>query len=591
MATKTISRPKAAPVKTRLDPITFAVVRNALISAAREIYWVFKRTTMLPVLYEYNDFGMSIYDDRLNLIAEAPGLPIFVGSLDDCIERTIQELGGLGNLKPGDILLNNHPYLTAGQPADAALMEPIFHSSRLIGFGALRAHMGDLGAMGPYPTNATEVFQEGLLLPAVKLYQGGRIDDTVLRIIRANSRMPDETAGNILAAAGALRAGSRALLAVVEKYGLATYYATIDELLDHGERIAREGIRRIPDGRYAYEDVLDDDGVVAGVPVPLKVTVTVSGSELTLDTSGSAQQQTGPVNCPWGYTLTTARFSLKRLVTSGIPANSGEHRPLKVIAPEGSVFNPVAPAASFISWVTSLRLSDMVLEALAPALPEDIPAQNGGDLTGVLAYLRHPETGRLCFFWDDGGVGHGAKKGRDGMSALIHPISAGIEYLPTELLETRMPILRRLHQLRRDSGGPGQFRGGLAAEVEYELQAAGVAVTICDKSRASKVRGLAGGMDAPDKNSIIMFPGTKREACLGKKSDIFVQPGDVTFSKPAGGGGYGNPRKRDPKKVAWDVQNDYVSREAARKHYGVVVSESGELDAKATARLRARKQR
>jgi N-methylhydantoinase B len=570
---------------TKLDPVTFAVVRNALISAAREIYWVFKRTTMLPILYEYNDFGMSLYDDRLNLIAEAPGLPIFVGSLDDCIARTIEELGGRDNLRPGDILVNNHPYLTAGQPADAALIEPIFHEGKLIGFGALRAHMGDLGAMGPYPTNATEVFQEGILLPAVKLHEAGELNDTIMRIIRANSRIPAETAGNILAGAGALRAGSRALRAVVDKYGPETYYATIEELLDHGERIARSGIERIPDGVYTYEDVLDDDGVVLGIPVPLKVTITVDGSEITIDTTGSAPQQLGPVNCPWGYTLTTSRFSLKRLVTSGIPANSGEHRPLTVIAPEESVFHPVAPAASFISWLTSLRLADMIIAALAPALPEEIPAQNGGDLAGVLAYIRQP-SGAWAFFWDEAGIGHGAKSGMDGMSALIHPISAGIEALPAELMETRMPILKRRFELDQDSGGPGRWRGGLSTIAEYEFLADGLAVTISDRT-TGQIQALEGGMSPPRLNSVVFYAGTDHELHLGKKADLQVQAGDAFINRPAGGGGYGPARKRDPKAVAWDVLNDYVSREAAEHYYGVAIRQDGTVDEEATERLRS----
>lgn len=569
---------------TKLDPITFAVVRNALISAAREIYWVFKRTTMLPILYEYNDFGMSLYDDRLNLIAEAPGLPIFVGSLDDCIARTIEELGGRDALEEGDILLNNHPYLTAGQPADAALIEPIFHQGRLIGFGALRAHMGDLAAMGPYPTNATELYQEGVLFPAVKLYEAGRLNDTVMRIIRANSRIPAETAGNILAGAGALRAGSRALRAIVAKYGEETYYATIEELLDHGERVARRGIERIPDGVYTYEDVLDDDGVVLGVPVPLKVTITVEGSEMTIDTTGSAPQQLGPVNCPWGYTLTTCRFSLKRLVTADIPANSGEHRPLTVIAPPGSVFNPLPPAASFISWLTSLRLSDMIIAALAPALPDEIPAQNGGDLAGVLAYIKQP-SGRWAFFWDEAGIGHGAKRGKDGMSALIHPISAGIEALPAELMEARMPILKRRFELDQDSGGPGRWRGGLSTIAEYEFLAEGLAVTISDRT-TGRIQALEGGMPPPRLNQVIFYAGSDHELRLGKKADLHVKPGDVFINRPAGGGGFGNPRERDPQAVAWDVLNDYVSREAAERYYGVALREDGSVDEEATARLR-----
>jgi N-methylhydantoinase B len=575
-------------VKTKLDPITFAVVRNGLISAAREMYWVFKRTTMLPVLYEYNDFGCSIYDDRLNLVAEAPGLPIFVGSLDDCIARTLEAVGGAENLEPGDILLNNHPYLTAGQPADAALIEPIFHEGRVVAYGALRAHMGDLGAMGPYPTNSTELVQEGVIFPALKLYRAGQLNEDLIKIVKANSRIPAETGGNFLAGAGALRAGSRAMRAIVQKYGTETYYGVIDELLDHGERIARDGIALIPDGTYVYQDFLDDDGVRVGVPVRLHCAVTIAGSDMIVDLSGSDEAQAGPVNCPWGYTLTTARFSLKRLVSPDVPPNGGEHRPLTVVAPEGSVFNPVAPAPCFIGWVTSVHLSDMIVNALAPALPDLIPAENGGDLMGVLAFLRQPSApGRWVFFWDDGGIGHGAKKGKDGMNSLIHPMSAGIEYLPGELLESRMPILKRRHELETDSGGPGEFRGGLSAEVEFEMLSDGVGVTIADKREASVVRGLEGGHSPNHQNEIVMFPGTDRELRLGKKSDIPIRSGDVIISRPAGGGGYGPPSRRDPEKVAWDVRNGYVSREQAEEVYRVVLTSAFAVDLEATQRLRA----
>jgi N-methylhydantoinase B len=308
---------------------------------------------------------------------------------------------------------------------------------------------------------------------------------------------------------------------------------------------------------------------------------------MTIDLTGSSPMVLGAVNCPWGYTLTTCRFTLKRLVTSDIPANSGEHRPLKVIAPEGTVFNPIAPAACFVGFVTSLRLGDMIVNALASAMPDQIPAENGGDLVGILAFIQHPQTKRWCFFWDDGGIGHGGKRGRDGMNALIHPMSAGIEYLPCELLETRMPILKRRHELRQDSGGPGQFRGGLSAVAEYELHGPGQAVSICEKSKVSSVRGFAGGHDAPESNAVIMFPGTDRELRLGKRSDMTIVPGDVVISQPAGGGGYGDPLLRDPEAVAWDVRNDYVSRELAETVYGVAFDDSGAVDLEGTSRARA----
>ena len=243
-----------------LDPITFAVVRNALAAAAREMYTTFKRTTMLPIIYEYNDFGMSVYDDRLNLVADAPGLPLFIGSLDACIAATLDDVGGPEQLRPGDALFTTHPYLTAGQPADAAVIEPIFHDDVLVGFSALRAHMGDVGAKGPYPTDTTDIFQEGIIFPGVKLYEAGECNDTVIRILRSNSRLPVETVGNVMAAVGAVRAASRKVIAVLDKYGRDVYYSTIDDTVARGEQAVRQAIARIPDGCYAFEDVMDDDG-------------------------------------------------------------------------------------------------------------------------------------------------------------------------------------------------------------------------------------------------------------------------------------------------------------------------------------------
>lgn len=571
---------------SRLDPITFSVVRNALTAAAREMCTTFKRTTMLPVIYEYNDFGMSIYDDRLNLVADAPGLPLFIGSLDFCIAESIAELGGKGALAPGDVLFTTHPYLTAGQPADAAVIEPIFHDGSLVGFGALRAHMGDVGAKGPYPTDTTDIFQEGIIFPGVKLVNAGELDETVVRILRANSRIPVETVGNVMAALGALRAARTKVIAVLEKYGPETYYAVVDELVARGELAARSAIAEIPDGVYRFDDVMDDDGI-GDDPVPLSCTVIVSGSDITVDLEGSAPQTAGPINCPYGYTVTTCRFALKRILALDLPANSGEYRPLAVRAPEGGIFNPVAPAPCFIGAWTSVRLSDMIVQALAPALPERIPAENGGDLVTAVAYLRDPKSGKLTMWADGGALGHGAVDGSDGMSALVHPVEAGVETVPTEVLEARMPLVVRRFELIPDSGGAGTFRGGLAAVKEFEFLGPGEAVSAADKAFRSPVRGLAGGRAAPELNRIVWFPGTERELVLGKRSGIELRAGDVVVSRSAGGGGWGSPFEREPLRVAADVREGYVTVERAASDYGVAVDENGEVDTARTGELRA----
>lgn len=570
------------------DPITFAVVRNGFISAAYEMYSVFKRTAMLPILYEFNDFGMSLFDDRLNMLADAPGLPIFVGSLDTCLAGTIETLGGAETLRPGDVLLNNHPYLTGGQTADAAVMEPIFFDGKLIGFTALRAHMGDFGAINPYPCNSTDLYQEGTLFAALKLYDGGALNETITKIMADNSRLPTETVGSVLAGAGAVRACSRKVVSIVEKYGLEVYYSVIDELLDQGERATREAISEFPDGTYELVDYLDSNGLDEE-PVRIQCAVTVAGSDVTIDLDGSAPEQAGPINCPYGYTLTTCRFALKRLTTPDLPPNSGGYRPLTVIAPEGSLFDPRPPAPCFISAWTAMRLGDMIVQALAPALPGRVPAEHGGDIIATLAYVRDPGTSRICFFFDLAGLGFGAMEGKDGMNALMHPMQAGSESMPAELLETRMPVLKRGFSLVTDSGGAGEFRGGLSAAAEFEFESDGSAVVVAEKTKASEVRGLAGGMSPPFKNAVIVFPGTEGELRLGKKADIAIAPGDRLIVRPAGGGGYGDPLERAPERVARDVEYEYVSPEQAERAYGVVLDPgTGEVDLEATDRLRER---
>jgi N-methylhydantoinase B len=570
---------------TELDPITFAVMRAGFSAAAEDMYRMFKRTAMLPILYEFNDFGMSIFDDRLDMIADAPGLPIFVGSLDGCIAETVRGVGGVDVLEPGDILINNHPYLTAGQPADLAVIQPIFALGELVGYAALRGHMGDMGAMGIYPTNSTEIYQEGTLIPPLKLYAAGELNETITAIVTANSRLPRETVGSILAGAGALRAATKKMIAIVEKHGLEAYRAAVVAELTHGERVARAAIERIPDGEYVVEEHLDDNGIT-DAPVPLRVALRVSGSDVTIDLTGSAPEQVSAMNCPWGYTLTTCRFALKRLTTPDLPANGGQFRPLELIAPEGTIFNPRPPSGCFIGAWTSMRLSDMIIRAAAQALPDTVPASNGGDLVQILAYIR-PVGGRdWSFFAELGSIGHGAYGGGDGMSTLIHPIEAGAENIPTELAEARMPVIKRRYELVPDSGGPGTHRGGLAAEVELEFTGEGTAVVTAERSRVEDVHGLAGGRPAPYRNSVVVFPGTEREERLGKKSEIPIRPGDRVIVRPAGGGGWGDPRARDPDAVARDVRAGYVTRGEAERTYAVVLDGEGAVDVQGTAALR-----
>lgn len=568
------------------DPITTEVIRYELISAAEEIKRSFKRTTTLAILYELNDFGISIYDHELNLIADVPGIPLFSGTLNYCVQSCIDQVG-LKNLAPGDVFTTSVPFDTGSQPIDAALVAPIFFEDEIVAYTALKAHMGDLGAIDPYPTTSTEMFQEGLLMPALYLFRKGELQEQIVRLIKAHSRIPATTATNFLAAASALRLGGRRVETLVGRYGKATFRAAVREMISHGERISRTAVDAIPDGTWEIVDWMDDNGVDAE-PVKLAATVTVRGSDFIIDLSGSARQQRGPINSPFPGTVSACRYVLKSLTTPLLPANEGHFRPLKVIAPSGSIFNPTSPAACFLYAWPEQRLMDLIPMALAKAIPQRVVAHSGGDCCDFLMTYFDYENGRGDYGGGVEAVGMGATSYRDGENALLHHCESGCCNIPIEVEESRVPLLVERYELREDSGGAGKFRGGVGVVKEYHALKATTAISIAERTTSSIVTGIDSGK-AGLLNEITYFPGTTRELKRGKhKAEL--QSGDRVLIRSGGGAGWGNPSERDPQAVLADVIAGYVSRKAAQREYGVVVSElDGELsvDAERTAALRS----
>src|SRR5262249_43085569 len=271
-----------------IDSITVEVIRYELVSAAEEIKKVFKRTTTLAVLYEINDFGISLYDDSLRLIADTPGLPLFSGTLDYCVQACLRQVGTEG-LAPGDAVITNYPFDTGSQTIDVAIVAPIVYQGETLGYAALKGHMGDNAAIDPYPTYTEDIFQEGVVFPGLKLYRDGKLDEAILRLIHFNSRIPYATTANFLAGVSALRAGIVRVLAVVEKYGPEAFRRAIDEIIRHGELVARKATEQIPDGTWTATDFLDNNGIDPE-PVKIHVRVTVRGGDIIVDLSGSAPQ-------------------------------------------------------------------------------------------------------------------------------------------------------------------------------------------------------------------------------------------------------------------------------------------------------------
>ena len=555
---------------------------------AREVFRTFKRTAMLPIIYEVNDFSVSIYDDRLNLIGDAPGLPEFVGTLDFALDGIVREFADEDVLVEGDVVIANHPFFTGAHPADLAVAVPVFLEERIIAFACIRAHMGDMGAKDTYPCDALSMYEEGLLLPPSKLYEAGAPNKLLQRIIAVNSRLPEETYGNLLAAGQALRGGASRLTDIAEKYGVDAYYAAIDQLLEQGEREVRAIVSQMRDGTYVHEEYLDDNGI-DDVPVLMRCAVTIAGSDVTVDLSGSACEQSGPLNATYPQTVASCRLALKRVTTQdSMPTNSGEHRPLTVIAPEGSLFNPRPPAATFLMGTTGGRLTEMLIHAMAAAAPERLPAQSGGDVVAITGAHIDSTTGRATFFGDSAPIGFGGTSIADGMSALQHPCVAGMDLTPTEVWETRLAAIKLSSELLVDSGGPGRNRGGLGTRSEWEFFDDVVLSMFGDKTRVSIPLGLEGGHPAGAVNGIMINPGTPTETRVGKRSNIPIRRGDRVVMVGGGGGGFGDPLEREPRRVEQDVRDGYVSVESAEHDYGVVLRGAPPtLDADATETLRA----
>ncbi len=541
---------------------------------------------MLPYLYEAKDFSVSVFDDRLNLIADAPGVPEFVGSLSASIEAVLAGFDRGVQLRPGDVVVANEPYLTGAHPNDALLLAPAFAGDLLVGYCGIRAHMGDLGGLSSFPVAARTIFEEGLLLPPMLLVAAHRPNDVVFSVIEANSRQPREVAGNFRSAAGAVVRGAEKIGTLVDRYGLVVFRAAVAQLLDAAEHQARELLDRIPDGDYRVSEMLelpDEAG-----RVPLHCVVRVEGSDVTVDVTGSAGEQACSLNVPLPQTLSACRLALKRLTTQdGTTANSGEYRMLNVIAPLGSIFNARTPASSYMMATTASLLSEMIVTAVSAVMPSRQMAQSGGHTTGFMGWMPQSLSHRSMEVDDLAPIGYGATPDRDGMSAALHFCLAGMEIASGEVLESRAYVSRRSIELVADSGGPGRRRGGLGTRTVWEFHRDTLLTTQAQKTQHLGGDGLAGGESAGGRNDVVINPGRDGERTVGMVSDVQLLAGDTIAVNGAGGGGYGDPLDRDVAEVEEDVRDGYVSLEAAADRYGVVISASTEtVDARATVALR-----
>lgn len=561
---------------SKVDPITTQVIRNALRAAADEMQISLVRTAHNPLIYEVHDFGVGLINHQGELLAEGSGLPGFLGCLPPTIRSGLQVIGA-ERLEPGDILLANEPYDTGTHVSDTVVYMPVFFDGRLVAFTAIMAHWADIGGKTPggWCPDSTEVHQEGLLFPHLKLYRGGKLDTTLERFILKNVRFPELVEGDLNAMIAACRTGARRYLALCERYGPDLLQKVMQQVFDQSEQSMRSKIAEIPDGSYSAEVLMDHDGVELDKPRKLKVTVSIEGDEMLVDWTGTDEAATGPINHPFVGTLALAQVVLKAMTMPLDPMNHGHLRPLRVTAPENTLVSPRYPAPCDSYGYVGEMVIHLMVKALSQAIPERCPAASY-QMFGIYFYRMDPRYGKPFIYVDPVDGGGGAFPFADGPSALIFVGDGDAPNTPIEIIESRYPLRVRRYTFNLDGAGRGKYRGGFGVIRDYEVLQDNVLIQTMNENTLDLPWGLFGGESA-GVSKIIVWEGTEREQVLTGRVAYYgpLCAGDRVSVRSTGGGGWGDPSDRDPSQVREDVINGFLSPEQAKADYGVEVAAEG----------------
>ncbi len=523
-------------MKPSTDPIKLEVFKNLFSSVAEEMGVALCRTGHSVNIKERRDYSCAIFDGRGEMIAQAAHIPVHLGSMPLAVKAAMERR----QMSRGDTIILNDPYRGGTHLPDLTLISPVCaeDTPSPLFFVANRAHHADVGGMAPGSMGvATEIFQEGIRIPPVTLVKGGNLNRDVFDLLLANVRTPEEREGDLEAQLAANETGRRRLLEIVARYGADETLRYAEELKAYAERMTREAIRRIPEGRYHFEDYLDDDGVTTD-PIRIEVAVTVKGGQAVVDFTGTAPQVAGSVNAVYAVTLSAVFYVFRCLVDFDIPSNAGCMVPLTVIAPEGSVVNTRPPAAVAGGNVeTSQRIVDVLLGALAQALPDRIPAASAGTMSNLVIGGTDHERGRHFAYYETIAGGMGARPTRDGVDA-VQTHMTNTRNTPIEALEHAYPLRVLRYEIRRGSGGRGRHRGGDGIRRDVELLTDAAVGLLADRRRF-RPYGLRGGESGQGGESILISPGGKRP--LGSKFHLRASAGEIISIRTPGGGGYGRP--------------------------------------------------
>ncbi len=577
-------RSRPARTARTADPVTTQVIRYRMEQIADEMGWALVRTARSTVIKEIMDITCAVFDREGRTIAQGHHAPMLLTGFEITMRELLRRYP-LSAWREGDVVLSNDPYLGGQHLTDFQTFAPAFYRGDIVGFTGAIAHHTDVGgsAAGTVAGGLTEIYQEGLRLPMVRLRREGREEEDLFRLIAANIRVPEKTLGDLRAQVAANDVGSRRMAEVHARYGRATVESSVAALMDSSERRIREGLSRIPDGDYAGEDFVDDDGV-DDRPVRVALTIRKRGREAVVDFAGTDGQVRGNVNCPIATTHAAVYYALLCVVDPHVPPNSGCYRPFRVLAEPGTVVNPLPPSAVQARTNTSQKITEACFKALARALPERVPAGSHANIMTNAFSGFLPGTRRRFVCIDIQGGGAGARPGKDGRDGQDSHLARFMN-TPIEAAELEYPIRVERYELLPDTGGAGLRRGALALRRDVRVLCDATFARYADRQKFRPF-GILGGLDGSS-GSIVLNPDSPSPRPLRSKGVDRLAAGDVVSLRTPGAGGYGDPLGRDPALVAGDVADGKVSREAALRDYGVVLDGAGHADEAATRATRA----
>lgn len=572
-----------------VDPVRLEVIKNGFDTIADEIALILMRTAYSAIVRDSMDYSTAICDAEGRTLAQGLTTPMHLGSFYDAMQHLMDRYRG--NIHPGDIFIGNDPYVAGGQHLpDIYVVKPIFFEDEFVGWATTLAHHVDVGGIiaGSNALGASEIFQEGLRLPFLKLYERSIRNDAIWEIIGTNVRVPDLVLGDLQAQIVASTVGERAFVEFLKHHGVETIRFYIEQLHDYAEALARAEFSEIPDGVYRFTDHIDGLGEDPE-PIVLTAAVTVAGDHVTVDWTGSSPQVNGGINSPLPFTKAAAYAALRSVMSSEVPNCHGYTRAITVKAPPGSVVNPRSPAACGARGITGFRMIDCLFGALSQAVPSKVAADgSGGSTLPTLAGYRDGQ----AFVFSETLMGNwGGTAFHDGQEGVPH-MGANQSNVPIELIEVDFPLRIERYGLVPDSGGAGKYRGGLALVREYRILADDVTLSVRSDKRSHPPHGLFGGGEGAPSLNVVNPGGDERILPVLLTQPVTLQSGDLYRHLMAGGGGYGDPLERDPELLLADVIDGKITAEHAREAYGVVieatVAGSAEIDRAATTARRAR---